>query len=402
MEKKISQLFDYGDEIVAPGEAIAFDPGEIKELTMKRIHREHSAPKTVRAVRRASRTALIAAALAGLFTVTALAAGLSIHQKRQEQLRRSREIDANQVTDYVQYETSGETAGVTLLSALNNGEVQEVYLNIGPVSPEEVCDPGMQQMMDEQGVWREYAYELDGDGSWGWMQYTPDDWDFAPEEMETVTLEGGHTLERPTLEAQHRKLLASCYDEETRTLTLMCHVPLSRLTDKGTVQLHVVCLEVREGDFDHPQIIRDFGSVTVCATEHTVKTVSFDKPPVFVNEETGEEAWVLGVELSYEGAAWLVSFDSMEKVHTRPPENMTEAEKQTYYELQRSWLKAEDQVVWSAKINFADGSRMDAPGILRCPYEDGAVRLIGTLGQGTVDLEKVVSVTVCGETFPVR
>ena len=401
MEVKISQLFDYGDEIAAPGEVPAFDPGQIKELTMQKIHGEHTAPKRVRAVRRASRTLLIAAAIASLFTVTALAAGLSVHQRRQAQLRDYREVDANSVTDYVEYETGEDAAGVTLLSALNTGEMQEVYLNIGPVSPDEVFDPGEQELMEAEGIHREYVYELDGDGKWNWLQFTPSDWDFAPEDMVTVTMEGGETLQKPSPEAIHRKLMDSCYDAESRTLTLMGHVPLDRLREGKETQLHVVCLEVRGGDFDHPEIYRDFGSVAISATEHRVKTVMFDTPPVFTNEETGDEAQVLGVELSYEGVTWLVSFDGMAAVHGRPADDLTEAEKQAYFDLQLSWLRAEDQLMWNAKLNFADGSSMEAPGILRSPYEDGAVKLIGTLGTGSIDVNKIVSVTVCGETIAV-
>ena len=182
----------------------------------------------------------------------------------------------------------------------------------------------------------------------------------------------------------------------------MGHVPLSRLQEGKETQLHVVCLEVRDGDFDHPQIFRDFGSVMISATEHTVKTVMFEDPPVFTNEDAGEEAKMLGVELSYESVTWLVSFDGMATVHGRMADNLTEAEKQAYFQRQLSWLRAEDQAVWNARLNFADGSSMEAPGIMRSPYEDGVVKLIGTLGAGSIDVDKIVSVTVCGETIPVK
>ena len=68
----------------------------------------------------------------------------------------------------------------------------------------------------------------------------------------------------------------------------------------------------------------------------------------------------------------------------------------------QSWLQAEDQLVWDAQLNFADGSSMKSPGILQSPYADGVVKLTGTLGEGTLDLNSIVSVTVCGETFPVQ
>ena len=402
METKISRLFDYGDEIVIPGETPDFDPAEIRAVTLARIHTGRKAPRRVKAVRRASRTLLIAALLAGLFTVTAVAAGISIHHRRQEELRQRNEIDSHQVTDYVEFETAEDAAGLTLLSTINDGDNQVVYLNLSPVEADEVYDPGLQQMMGEQDAWRYYLLEIEGTEGFSMLEYTPKDWDFPPEEMETVTFEGGFTMEQPTPEAMHRKLMESCYDAESKTLTLKGYVAASRLSPGQPVQLHVVLMELRDGPDNSRQVVRDFGTVTLTPTEQTVKTVWFDTPPVFVNEDTGEEGKVLGVELTFEGANWLVSFDSMTRVHTRPPDGLSEAEKAELLKLQQSWMKAEDTVVWNSRLNFADGSSLPAPGILRCPYEDGVVKLVGTLGEGTFDLNNIVSVTVQGETFPVR
>ena len=402
METKISRLFDYGDEIVIPGETPDFDPAEIRAVTLARIHTGQKAPRRVKAVRRASRTLLIAALLAGLFTVTAVAAGISIHHRRQEELRQRNKIDSHQVTDYVEFETAEDAAGLTLLSTINDGDNQVVYLNLSPVEADEVYDPGLQQMMGEQDAWRYYLLEIEGTEGFSMLEYTPKDWDFPPEEMETVTFEGGFTMEQPTPEAMHRKLMESCYDAESKTLTLKGYVAASRLSPGQPVQLHVVLMELRDGPDNSRQVLRDFGTVTLTPTEQTVKTIWFDTPPVFVNEDTGEEGKVLGVELTFEGANWLVSFDSMTRVHTRPPDGLSEAEKAELLKLQQSWMKAEDTVVWNSRLNFADGSSLPAPGILRCPYEDGVVKLVGTLGEGTFDLNNIVSVTVQGETFPVR
>lgn len=69
MKKKIPELLDYGDEIVVTDEIKnMFDPEEIKELTMNRIHQEEKKP-----VRR-SAVILLAAALAAVLTATAVAA----------------------------------------------------------------------------------------------------------------------------------------------------------------------------------------------------------------------------------------------------------------------------------------------------------------------------------------
>ena len=48
MDKKISEIFDQGDEIVVLlGSGEGCDPAEIKELTMKRIHDEAQKPISI-------------------------------------------------------------------------------------------------------------------------------------------------------------------------------------------------------------------------------------------------------------------------------------------------------------------------------------------------------------------
>ena len=76
MNKKISELFDYGDEIVVNDEiGMMFDPAEIKELTMKKIHDAHpseAAPYTRNPLRRLIGIA-VAACLVFALAMTAFA-----------------------------------------------------------------------------------------------------------------------------------------------------------------------------------------------------------------------------------------------------------------------------------------------------------------------------------------
>ena len=85
MTERISELFDYGDEIVVDGLESPFDSARIKEITMNRIH-EHTDKHSRVRVRRISRTLLLAAILSTLFVTSALAVGLSIHSRRQAEL----------------------------------------------------------------------------------------------------------------------------------------------------------------------------------------------------------------------------------------------------------------------------------------------------------------------------
>ena len=76
MDKKISDIFDYGDEIAVTERDELFDPARIKELTMNKINgiSHEDVKKTVKKARPVYRTLLIAAAVAVLLIGTALAA----------------------------------------------------------------------------------------------------------------------------------------------------------------------------------------------------------------------------------------------------------------------------------------------------------------------------------------
>ena len=78
MDKKISEIFDYGDEIVIDTEqADVFDPARIKELTMRKINTNSlcaESGRTTKKMRPVWRTVLIAAIVAVLLAGTALAA----------------------------------------------------------------------------------------------------------------------------------------------------------------------------------------------------------------------------------------------------------------------------------------------------------------------------------------
>lgn len=81
MDKNISEIFDYGDEIVVVEEQEnPLDPARIKELTMKKIDNDifrEEVGKSVKKARPVYRTVLIAAIVAVLLVGTALAVAVS-------------------------------------------------------------------------------------------------------------------------------------------------------------------------------------------------------------------------------------------------------------------------------------------------------------------------------------
>lgn len=86
MNMKISEIFDYGDEIVIAEQDGLFDPAEIKELTMKKVHLEpekhKGAVRPAKARRSAYRTVLVAAVVIVLLASTAFAAYQHAMQSR--------------------------------------------------------------------------------------------------------------------------------------------------------------------------------------------------------------------------------------------------------------------------------------------------------------------------------
>ena len=101
-----------------------------------------AAAKRVSSARRFWRTALLAAVIAAFLGLTAYAVGLSVHQRRQQELRQDLNIDGSGTDSYVEYpvptQESAPTPGVTILSAISDGQEQMVYVNVCPVSEEEV------------------------------------------------------------------------------------------------------------------------------------------------------------------------------------------------------------------------------------------------------------------------
>ena len=77
----------------------------------------------------------LAAALILSLGLAAYAVG-SIHLARQQELRQDLKIEENKTDSYVEYPlpTEGQQQNLVLLSAVNDGQEQRVYVNISPVT----------------------------------------------------------------------------------------------------------------------------------------------------------------------------------------------------------------------------------------------------------------------------
>ena len=69
----------------------------------------------------------------------------SIHIARQQEIRSDLKIDENNAESYVEYSVAdAQPHGIALLSAINDGEEQRIYLNVSPVAEEDLAGfPGL-------------------------------------------------------------------------------------------------------------------------------------------------------------------------------------------------------------------------------------------------------------------
>lgn len=294
-------------------------------------------------------TLALAAALLLSLGVVAYAVS-SIHARRQQELHDS--LQAENTDSYVEYEVPGENApGVVLLSTINDGEFQKVYVNISPVTEEE-----LKQYRDVEFFW-----SVDGvDGHGCCLPVIP----------------GGTTLSSP--EEVLQAFYDHCYDVETQTFTVCCAVSdeyyLEELGGREAV-LHVGLW--REGE-----LLKDFGSVTVPRTEKETRYFAFDGASY--TDEKGHVLHIVGLELTPVSAVWKFSFADDEEIYAdRDQSRLVE------------WAVPQEYVSISAKIELEDDESFSTGGSLTSSYADGTVN--NGCGWGTaVDIHAVQRITLDG------
>lgn len=352
---------------------------------------------TSRARRGSRRFVTLAAAVALLLALGVTAYAISsIHQRRQAELRDSLGIEENQVESYVEYDTgTGEnTAGITLLSAVADGEIQQVYVNISPVSPEEVT---------ACAVTEKFVWSIDGGNTFSFAE------PYVPKEQFTISESDMTTFYDPDTGVENwhvnpdvvaERMLTYAYDEETQTLTLRCSILRSSMDCTKPVELRIWGITMRpkdEGGTD-VSLDHDYGSVSFYPTGLEVRELMLDTPVVFENSETGQCGTIEGLIVYPTELTWLVTHPDAENVYRG---DWTEEEKEEYLPLLRSWAGSLDQTLYGAKLNFTDGTSFDIPVIVRMPYEDGWAKGV-TYWTAAININAIESVEIMGQTVGIR
>lgn len=352
---------------------------------------------TSRARRGSRRFVTLAAAVALLLALGVTAYAISsIHQRRQAELKESLSIEENQVESYVEYDTgTGEnTAGITLLSAVADGEIQQVYVNISPVSPEEVT---------ACAVTEKFVWSIDGGNTFSFAE------PYVPKEQFTISESDMTTFYDPDTGVENwhvnpdvvaERMLTYAYDEETQTLTLRCSILRSLMDVTKSAELRIWGITMRpkdEGGTD-VSLDHDYGSVSFYPTGLEVRELMLDTPVVFENSETGECGTIEGLIVYPAGLTWLIAHPDAENVHRS---DWTEEKRAEYRPLQVSWLNSIEEALSGAKLNFTDGTSFAIPVIVRMPFEDGWAKGV-TYWKKTININAIESVEIMGQTVGIR
>ena len=389
------------------------------EETLTEVLRMTKQEKNTRRTRWAARravTLLAAAALLLGLGVTACAVGQSIHARRQEELREEYQVAENHVSGYVEAETPEEVQpGTTLLAAYNGGGGVLVYVNVSPVSPEEVRSPFYKTPAgDGQIYYLTYLAAVNDEAEYSrlLLPRVGRDWEYLPEELETYTDEiSGSSWTMPTEEANNRRYLAQAYDAETRTLTLQFHVNLDMLPEGAesfTVHLRSFDNYAPEDEesllavMDKEAMHRDFGSVTVPIPEPDIVEFTIPEPICFVNPDDGGELKLLGGRFTAMGFGWILHFDEMQTVLGKL-DSSDDAAFHAAFERQLSWLNFMDDCTADARLVFSDGSSLAFAGSAAYQWlDDERILTSGGSWAGTIDVHDVVAVEVAGQRIELR
>ena len=201
----------------------------------------------------------LAAALIFALGAVAYAYSMGIHRQRQAELRESMGIGPNGAPAYVEYEApEGNTVGVTLLSAVNDGHTQRIFLDVSPVTRD----------------------------------------DLAPTQNPVLfSLDGGETWEQAMTAGDESR----AYDAESQTLTVVAMIPTDGRQPGEELNL---LFKVN----DH----LDCGSIDLKLTHPDTCYIELPQPVEVLNPGTGDTLRLLAVELRGAQAVWTMETDRAE------------------------------------------------------------------------------------------
>ena len=374
------------------------------------------------AKRRIVRTILIAAVLAALMAATAYAI-VSIHQKRQQELRENLKIEENHVAGYQEFEeisrpegTAAEPnekdASVQLISSFRNGRFADVYFSISPITREEAWDAIGWEQKNAIYVIASNSRELD-DAYRKIGKGTEKDlygrYPVLPPIQEDEYLRTHETRE---------ELLEKYYDADTQSLMLKTAFLISSdpIDWNKPVYMNVKIIELASlamsmdetieeywARYD-PVCVRDYGTIPVVISDTEYVAADFREKDILVPAPSSDKVLqVLGVKIYASEMEWQVTHENVDLIFNLPRDD-DEAFRRGYEQL-LEWLAVYDQVLDGSALIMEDGTQIKLSPSESTPYENGVVTLYSHLDP-TIDLRKVAAISIMGQeveiTNPLR
>ncbi|MBQ9663731.1 MAG: hypothetical protein IJV40_11335 [Oscillospiraceae bacterium] len=307
------------------GEAEVFRPDAIQESPERIVHMN----------KKRIITFALAAALMLALGITAYAVW-SIHVTRQQELKADLQIEENSVSSYTEYDITDEKlSGLVLLSSVNDGQEQHVYVNISPVTKEEAA----RFPSDVRFSWSIAGTEICG---------------FAgPQLPVELSLSGKEAIRNAVLE--------NAYDEKSQTMTLQCYIDV-KFIEKAEAELGTKDIPFQVHMIMGEEESRTFGPVSFSSTEEQKRYFDFGHA-IYHDTELDKKIEIVGLELTPFSAIWKVSYEGAADFHT------PDADPTAY----GPWSILEDKVCIESKIIFSDGSEFSTGGALTTPHENGTV-----------------------------
>ena len=333
----ISQALDLLEERHVSATA-SFDPGAVQ-----------GPPGRIIAMKKKRIISLALAAALLLTLGVAAYAAWSVHEARQQELKEDFRIAENNVESYVEYTVPDEGEGLVLLSAVNDGQEQRVYVNISPVTEVEAA-----AFPENAG----FGWRIEGTDCGGYA---------APHLPVNQSVSGTERI--------RAAVLAHAYDRDTQTLTLQCFIDVQLFrkaaAELGTESVPLTVQMSVDGDS------RSFGPVSLSLTAEQRRYFDFGHA-LYHDEETDREIELVGLELTPFSAVWKVHYEGDEALH-KPDAD---------WESCGPWSLLEDKICIQARLIFSDGSEFSTGGALTCPYENGTVNPFCGWG-GAIDIDDV-------------
>ena len=374
------------------------------------------------AKRRIVRTILIAAVLAALMAVTAYAI-VSIHQRRQQELRENLKIEENHVAGYQEFEeisrpegTAAEPnekdASVQLISSFRNGRFADVYFSISPITREEAWDAIGWEQKNAIYVIASNSRELD-DAYRKIGKGTEKDlygrYPVLPPIQEDEYLRTHETRE---------ELLEKYYDADTQSLMLKTAFLISSdpidwykpvYMNVKIIELASLAMSMDETIEEYwarydPVCVRDYGTIPVVISDTEYVAADFREKDILVPAPSSDKVLqVLGVKIYASEMEWQVTHENVDLIFNLPRDD-DEAFRRGYEQL-LEWLAVYDQVLDGSALIMEDGTQIKLSPSESTPYENGVVTLYSHLDP-TIDLRKVAAISIMGQeveiTNPLR